>query len=72
MFTTVLKYQNPYGGYFYVEYSIENKAFAVGDSNSMVKHARNYLPVKVSRKKDITETIERLDVYKFKKIPYFK
>ena len=72
MFTTVLKYQNPYGGYTYLEYSIDNKCFAVGDSNSMVKHARNYLPVKVARKKDISETISRLEFYKFKKIPYFK
>lgn len=71
-FTTLVVYENSYGGYTYVEYSIENRVYAVGDSNRMSgSHAHNNIRITVQRKKDIKELLERLERYNFKRIPSF-
>lgn len=64
--TTILKYPKATGGYLFLEYNTASGIFVTGDSNATDHQFSPYcVEVQVKRKRDLEDTIQRLQSYGF-------
>lgn len=72
MITTLVKFENSYGGYSFVEYSVENRVYYQGDSNVMAgRHSPYNILTVVTRKKDLAAVLDQVRRFGFKEIASF-